>query len=249
MGRGNEAQIDEPVAESPKPVPRVVPQANESEDQRIAREQAQANLTPEEIKERFPSRNTATSEKTPSQAREKDVKEKEEKETKDLTTDSDTARFERDDQTWTPTLLRAPLPSLIIDELRGKYSKFRTRHEPEFLQKIQRIDSAKQRYEAWAKQGGKVLETPQRESLLRAEAKRKEASKLRGRVLNDEVLEGIGKLMWDRGMRLSEKDEFEAAQRWKQTYGSVPKESTMVKLPKPSEMALLEKAVRTSVAL
>ena len=36
--------------------------------------------------------------------------------------------------TFFPTLLMEPLPSSIIDELRNKYSKFRDRHDPSYVE-------------------------------------------------------------------------------------------------------------------
>lgn len=45
----------------------------------------------------------------------------------------DTRRVDVEEPTFVPTLLRAPMPSAIIDELRNRYSKFRTRHEEEFV--------------------------------------------------------------------------------------------------------------------
>ncbi|KAG8631493.1 hypothetical protein KVT40_000633 [Elsinoe batatas] len=62
-------------------------------------------------------------------------------------TDSDTFRLTVDEPTFTPTLQRPPMPPSVIDELRGKYSKFRTRHEPEWL--------AQKQAEAAAVQGRK----------------------------------------------------------------------------------------------
>ena len=202
----------------------------ESDDQRTAREMSEQNLSPEQIEKRFPPRPSDTLEETASKSnlQSKDRKkgskgEDEDADKKDLTTPADTLRIERDAQTWIPTLLRAPLPSPIIDELRGKYSIFRTRHEPEYVKRLQRADSARQRYEAWARSGGGVLDTPRKEAAMKAQAERKGALRERGRVLDDEILEGIGKMMWEGGMRLSPQQEFEAAKRWKQTYGGLPK--------------------------
>jgi large subunit ribosomal protein L24 len=46
----------------------------------------------------------------------------------------DTLRVEVEARTFVPTLLRPPMPGSIIDELRNKYSKFRTRHDPEYIE-------------------------------------------------------------------------------------------------------------------
>ena len=49
--------------------------------------------------------------------------------------DSDTFRIEVEKKTWVPTLIRPPMPPSIIDELRNKYSKFRDRHDEDFVRK------------------------------------------------------------------------------------------------------------------
>ena len=48
-------------------------------------------------------------------------------------TDSDTLRMTVDERTFEPVLNELPMPASVIDELRGKYSRFRTRHEPEYI--------------------------------------------------------------------------------------------------------------------
>jgi large subunit ribosomal protein L24 len=47
--------------------------------------------------------------------------------------DMDTPRMEVETSTFVATLSQPPMPSTVIDELRNKYSKFRTRHDPEYL--------------------------------------------------------------------------------------------------------------------
>lgn len=47
----------------------------------------------------------------------------------------DTPRMEVETKTWVPTLLTTPMPSTVIDELRNKYSKFRTRHDDWYIAK------------------------------------------------------------------------------------------------------------------
>lgn len=47
--------------------------------------------------------------------------------------DSDTLRIEVEQLTWTPTLGVPPMPRSIIDELRNKYSVFRTRYDDAFI--------------------------------------------------------------------------------------------------------------------
>ncbi|KAJ5477186.1 hypothetical protein N7539_007330 [Penicillium diatomitis] len=45
----------------------------------------------------------------------------------------DTTRMEVEESTWVPSLDNPPFPSTIIDELRNKYSRFRTRHDEEYV--------------------------------------------------------------------------------------------------------------------
>src|SRR5262245_17635794 len=43
----------------------------------------------------------------------------------------DTLRYQVDEVTYLPSLLTLPFPRTLIDELKNKYSKFRTRHDPQ----------------------------------------------------------------------------------------------------------------------
>jgi len=45
----------------------------------------------------------------------------------------DTLRFQVDAKTHLPSILEPPMPKTVIDELRNKYSKFRTRHDPQWV--------------------------------------------------------------------------------------------------------------------
>ena len=47
--------------------------------------------------------------------------------------DADTLRITVDEKTFVPTLLRPPMPPSVLDELRNRYSKFRDRHDPEYI--------------------------------------------------------------------------------------------------------------------
>ncbi|KAF2223481.1 hypothetical protein BDZ85DRAFT_295747 [Elsinoe ampelina] len=108
-----------------------------------------------------------------------------EKEPEDVQdTDSDTFRLTVDEPTFTPTLQRPPMPPSVIDELRGKYSKFRTRHEPEWL--------AQKQDEATAVQGRKQrLEALGMTPMQKASAQHK-ASKSTAKALSDERLASLG---------------------------------------------------------
>ncbi|KAJ5748113.1 uncharacterized protein N7511_009809 [Penicillium nucicola] len=56
----------------------------------------------------------------------------------------DTLRVEVETSTFIPTIRQPPFPSTIIDELRNKYSKFRTRHDPEYLEQKMEEDYRKE---------------------------------------------------------------------------------------------------------
>ena len=45
----------------------------------------------------------------------------------------DTPRITTELETWHPSLGMPPFPISVIDELRGKYSRFRTRHTDEYI--------------------------------------------------------------------------------------------------------------------
>ncbi|CAI4217295.1 unnamed protein product [Parascedosporium putredinis] len=63
----------------------------------------------------------------------------------------DTARKDASEATFIPTLLRPPMPHTLINELRNQYSRFRTRHEPWYLEKKQaEADMAKEQKKAVA---------------------------------------------------------------------------------------------------
>jgi len=49
--------------------------------------------------------------------------------------DVDTLRIQVEDKSFLPTLLRPPMPPSVIDELRNKFSKFRDRHDDDYVAK------------------------------------------------------------------------------------------------------------------
>ncbi|KAI1754730.1 hypothetical protein F4782DRAFT_491298 [Xylaria castorea] len=55
----------------------------------------------------------------------------------------DTMRIDVEEKTFVPTLLRPPMPEAIIDELRNRYSRFRTRHESEYIARIEAAEQVK----------------------------------------------------------------------------------------------------------
>lgn len=48
--------------------------------------------------------------------------------------DGDTSRKEVEYETWTPSLGATPFQPSVMDELRNKYSKYRTRHDPAWVE-------------------------------------------------------------------------------------------------------------------
>lgn len=99
------------------------------------------------------------------------------------------------------------MPEGVIDELRFKYSKHRTRHEPEYLAKKLEREHKRAQYKSWAKSGGGMLMTPWQEAKARSRAKAESEgkSKLKGGALKKEVLVRIGKVMSAKGIQLTEK--------------------------------------------
>lgn len=111
---------------------------------------------------------------------------KEEAEYKDYK--CDTLRIDVEEKTFRPTLLRPPFPPSVIDELRNKYSRFRTRHEPEYIARLEAEEKAKED----RKKLMDTMRTPLQE-LHRAErANKKKKGKPR---LTIEMLEKIGEVM------------------------------------------------------
>lgn len=100
--------------------------------------------------------------------------------------DPDTRIMDVEKVTYTPTLLKPPFPVSIIDELRNKYSKFRVRHEPEFVAKVEAAETARQEKKEWR------VRTP----LQELNKVQREARKAKGQpVLTEEIMEMIGKTM------------------------------------------------------
>ena len=102
--------------------------------------------------------------------------------------DCDTLRIEVEQKTWVPTLINAPMPFSIVDELRNKYSKFRDRHDPSWVAKKMREDEeAKER-----QRSVKKMMTPLKELHRKERAARKAKGKP---VLSEEMMEKIGQVM------------------------------------------------------
>ena len=101
----------------------------------------------------------------------------------------DTLRIEVETKTWVPTLHDPPMPPSIIDELRNKYSKFRTRHDDEYIAKKQEEDYMA---DVIKTASSRRMITPLKE-LHRKERMEKKA---RGKPeLSDEMMAKIGEVM------------------------------------------------------
>lgn len=111
---------------------------------------------------------------------------KEPKEYKDH--ECDTLRLDVETKSFVPTLLRPPMPGSVIDELRNKYSIFRTRHDPEYIEKKMAEDREKDAKKKLAEE----MRSPLKE-LNRKERKLKKA-KGKGKISTD-MLEKIGEVI------------------------------------------------------
>lgn len=106
-------------------------------------------------------------------------------------TPADTLRLEVEQKSFVPTLLRPPMPGGVIDELRNKFSVFRTRHDPEYIAKKMEEDKEKEEKKKLIQK----MRTPIKE-INRLEKKMKKA-KGKGK-LTKEMLERIGKVIADK---------------------------------------------------
>ncbi|KAI5243297.1 hypothetical protein E4T42_07423 [Aureobasidium subglaciale] len=101
--------------------------------------------------------------------------------------DDDTLRISVDEATHRPYLLQPPMPPVVIDELRNKYSIFRSRHEPEYIAEKEAQDQAAKRRENLAR----LVSTPLAE-LKEQQRQEKLANPLE---LSEEQLARIGEVM------------------------------------------------------
>lgn len=99
----------------------------------------------------------------------------------------DTLRMEVEAKTFVPTLLTPPMPGSVIDELRNRYSIFRTRHDPEYIAAKMAEDA-----EAEAKKVSEQMRTPLKEANRKLRKERKAKGK---GTLTPEMLEKIGKII------------------------------------------------------
>lgn len=102
--------------------------------------------------------------------------------------DIDTLRIEVEEKTFVPSLLRPPMPRTIIDELRNKYSKFRERHDEDFVaRKVKEDEEA-----AASKRTIESMRTPLKDTLRRERVAKRALGKPQ---LSEEMLARIGEIM------------------------------------------------------
>lgn len=87
--------------------------------------------------------------------------------------DGDTPRISVDQRTFRPFLLRPPMPPSVIDELRNKFSRLRTRHDYEYNMRKQAEEAREQ-----ARTGvSKTMRTPLQELAQLREKQKKQQEK------------------------------------------------------------------------
>lgn len=100
--------------------------------------------------------------------------------------DGDTRIMDVETKTYVPTLLMPPFPESVVDELRGKFSKFRKRHEPEYVALVEQREALKNG------NGLVMRKTPVQELNKLAREKRKALGRPE---MSEETLELIGRVM------------------------------------------------------
>ncbi|PYH29694.1 mitochondrial 54S ribosomal protein uL24m [Aspergillus neoniger CBS 115656] len=85
----------------------------------------------------------------------------------------DTLRMEVETPTWMPSLHYAPFPPSVLDELRNKFSKYRTRHDEEWVEARKMEDYRREYLQS------RSLLTPRGEFLAMLQAKRQERQNAR----------------------------------------------------------------------
>lgn len=114
--------------------------------------------------------------------------ERAELETPKVDHECDTLRIDVEESTFVPSILRPPMPAAVLDELRNRYSKFRTRHHPDYIAKKEAEAQEKLAHQRAAK----TMRTPQQElmDLIHEQARRRPAPSL-----TEDMLIKIGEVM------------------------------------------------------
>ncbi len=114
---------------------------------------------------------------------------------------ADTLRIDAEAVTFVPTLLRPPAPEAVLDELRNKYSRFRTRHTAEYIAtkeaEAAAVKEAKKYGSALVKGHQPGLSPPAMLTpLAEFHIQQKALRRARGQpALTDDMLDKIGRLM------------------------------------------------------
>ncbi|KAG5918273.1 hypothetical protein E4U42_006931 [Claviceps africana] len=104
------------------------------------------------------------------------------------TTKADTTRQQVEERTFYYNLLAPPMPDTVLDELRNKYSRFRTRHEPWFIKKKEEEVAVKK----GRAESIKSMQTP----LQEYHERQRELRNTKGEPkLSEDILEKMGQLM------------------------------------------------------
>lgn len=85
----------------------------------------------------------------------------------------DTLRMEVETPTWIPSLQNAPFPSAVLDEIRNKFSRYRTRHDPAWVEQKKLEDYKKEYLQS------RSLLTPRGELIAYRQAQKAEKVKAR----------------------------------------------------------------------
>lgn len=101
--------------------------------------------------------------------------------------EADTLRISVEEATFRPHLMSPPMPTSVIDELRNKFSRFRTRHDWEYVQKKEAEDARDEKRKGLIS----TVRTPLQE-LADMRAKQKAAEEKR---LTDEQMAKIGEVI------------------------------------------------------
>ncbi|KAI8715774.1 hypothetical protein NCS52_01085700 [Fusarium sp. LHS14.1] len=111
---------------------------------------------------------------------------------------SDTPREAAENRSFYYNLLSAPMPETVIDELRNKFSKFRTRHEEWYVQQKE--------YEANVEKAQKDSILSMQTPLQEYHAQQRELRAAQGEPeLSDEMLEKLGAILAERKAAALEK--------------------------------------------
>ena len=102
----------------------------------------------------------------------------------------DTLRITTEEVTFLPTLIQMPTPARVIDELRNKYSKFRIRHDDNYIEKVKKKEAKEQDKQSRVQ----LMRTPRERlhELVRAAAK----AEFQRRIHDPNTDVKIGEALW-----------------------------------------------------